>query len=220
MKKEKKKETKKEKDNKEPSGAPPSKPRGRPRAFDKDEALRSALTLFWTRGYEATSISDLREVMGVTSPSLYAAFGNKDSLFLECVELYSRDYLGEIVTSLFQSATAKAGIEKILFQFGALYAGAGHPKGCLIVAGATNCGPEAAVVEADLKRRRIEGVALLRERIQKGIQAGEFRSRVDAGELAEFYSAVLLGLAMRARDGATRKDMESTARMSLSAWPR
>ena len=205
---------------KKKAGLGPKNPRGRPRAFDRDVALRHALELFWARGYEATSISDLKEAMGITAPSLYAAFGNKDALFMECVELYSRDYLGEIFTSLFQSGTARAAIEKIMLQFGALYAGAGHPKGCLIVAGATNCGPEAAVIEADLKRRRAEGVALLRGRIQKGIQAGEFKSRVDAGELAEFYSAVLLGLAMRARDGASRKEMESTARTSLLAWPR
>lgn len=205
---------------KEKTGPTPKKLRGRPRAFDRDVALRRALELFWARGYEATSISDLKEEMGITAPSLYAAFGNKDALFLECVELYSRDYLGEIFTALFQPGTARAAIESILLRFGALYAGAGHPKGCLIVAGATNCGPEAAVIEADLKRRRIEGVTLLRDRIQKGIQAGEFKSRVDAGELAEFYSAVLLGLAMRARDGAARKEMESTARTSLLAWPR
>lgn len=205
---------------KEKAGVAPGKTRGRPRAFDRDEALRSALELFWARGYEATSISDLKDAMGITSPSLYAAFGNKDALFMECVELYSRDYLGEIFTSLFQAGTAKAAIEKVLLRFGALYAGAGHPKGCLIVAGAANCGPEAEVIEADLKRRRTEGVALLRDRIQKGIQAGEFKSRVDAGELAEFYSAVLLGLAMRARDGASRKEMETTARTSLLAWPR
>jgi TetR/AcrR family transcriptional regulator, copper-responsive repressor len=196
------------------------KMRGRPRAFDRDKALRSALELFWTRGYEATSISDLKEGMGITAPSLYAAFGNKDALFLECVELYSRDYLGEIFTSLFQPGTAKAAIERVMLRFGALYAGAGHPKGCLIVSGAANCGPEAAMIEADLKRRRIEGVALLRDRIQKGVQAGEFKSRVDAGEWAEFYAAVLLGLAMRARDGASRKEMETTARISLLAWPR
>lgn len=202
------------------AGEEPRKPRGRPRAFNRDEALRRALELFWARGYEATSISDLKAGMGITAPSLYAAFGNKDGLFLECVELYSRDYLGEIFTSLFQPGTAKAAIERIMLRFGALYAGAGHPKGCLIVAGAVNCGPEAAAIEADLKRRRTEGVALLRGRIQKGIQAGEFKSRVDAGELAEFYSAVLLGLAMRARDGAARKEMESTARTSLLAWPR
>ena len=205
---------------KEKAGLAPKKTRGRPRAFDRDEALRRALDLFWARGYEATSISDLKEAMGITAPSLYAAFGNKDGLFLECVELYSRDYLGEIVASFFQAATAKAAIERMLLRLGALYAGAGHPKGCLIVAGATNCGPEAALIEADLKRRRTEGVALLRDRIQKGIQAGEFKSRVDAGELAEFYSAVLLGLAMRARDGASRKEMEATARTSLLAWPR
>lgn len=205
---------------KKKAGVAPGKTRGRPRAFDRDVALRSALDLFWARGYEATSISDLKEAMGITAPSLYAAFGNKDGLFLECVELYTRDYLGEIVSSFFQAGTAKAAIESMLLRFGALYAGAGHPKGCLIVAGAANCGPEAAVIEADLKRRRTEGVALLRDRIQKGIQAGEFKSRVEAGELAEFYSAVLLGLAMRARDGASRKEMETTARTSLLAWPR
>jgi TetR/AcrR family transcriptional regulator, copper-responsive repressor len=204
---------------KEKAILPAPKPRGRPRAFDRAQALQSALELFWKRGYEATSISDLKEALGIESPSLYSAFGSKEGLFRECVELYAAEYLAAIGAALFQSKTAKAGMERLLAQFAAHYAGGGHPKGCLVVSAATNCSASAALIEADLKRRRSAGVEMLQQRIKRGLEAGEFSGRVDAGELARFYSTVLLGMAMRARDGATQKELEATAKMALLAWP-
>jgi AcrR family transcriptional regulator len=196
-----------------------SKPRGRPREFNKDAALRKALTLFWKNGYEATSISDLKQALGIESPSLYSAFGSKEELFGECVELYSAMYLSEIMRSLSQAKSAKTGVERLLLQFASHYSGDGHPKGCLVVSAATNCSSESGRVEADLKRRRITGVQLIRQRIESGIQAGEFKGKADAEELARFYSAVLLGMAMRARDGASYQELEATARMALRGWP-
>jgi AcrR family transcriptional regulator len=198
---------------------PESKPRGRPREFNKDAALRQALTLFWKNGYEATSISDLKKALGIESPSLYSAFGSKEGLFGECVELYSALYLSEIMQSLVESKSAKAGIERLLLQFASHYSGDGHPKGCLVVSAATNCSPESGRVEADLKRRRITGVHLIRQRIESGIKAGEFKGKPDAEGLARFYSAVLLGMAMRARDGASYQELEATAKMALRGWP-
>lgn len=182
-------------------------------------ALRQALTLFWKNGYEATSIADLKTALGIESPSLYSAFGSKEGLFGECVELYSAMYLSEIMQSLSQAKSAKAGIERLLLQFASHYSGDGHPKGCLVVSAATNCSPDSGHVEADLRHRRITGVQLIRQRIESGIKAGEFKGKVDAEELARFYSAVLLGMAMRARDGAPYEELEATARMALRSWP-
>jgi AcrR family transcriptional regulator len=197
-----------------------AKPRGRPRAFDRDKAVEQAIGLFWKRGYEATSVADLKKALGIESPSLYAAFGSKDGLFRECVDRYSARYLADIGRALMASETARAGVELLLLRFAAHYAGAGHPKGCLVVSAATNCSLAAAAIENDLKHRRGEGVDLVLKRIRQGIEAGEFRSKPDAGELARYYSAVLLGMAMRARDGGSLKELETTARMALLAWPR
>src|SRR5256885_11333451 len=68
----------------------PVKPRGRPREFDREAALEQAIDVFWRHGYEATSVSDLTAAMGINPPSLYAAFGDKEKLFLEAVERYQQ----------------------------------------------------------------------------------------------------------------------------------
>ena len=62
--------------------------RGRPRAFDMDKALDAALDLFWRKGYEGTSIADLTKAMGINPPSLYAAFGGKETLFHQALDRY------------------------------------------------------------------------------------------------------------------------------------
>jgi AcrR family transcriptional regulator len=181
--------------------------------------LAKAVALFWKRGYEATSVSDLKKALGIESPSLYAAFGSKEDLFRECVERYSREYLAGITGSMERAATARAGIEAVLTGLAAHYAGAGHPKGCLVVSGAVNCGPEARRIEAELRRRRAAGAELMQRRIERGVAPGEFRSAVDCGALSEFFATVLLGMAQRARDGASREELERIAALSLSRWP-
>lgn len=79
---------------------PPPIRRGRLRAFDRDVALHQAMKLFWIRGYEATSIADLTEAMGVGSTSLYAAFGSKDELYAEALNFYYTTYGGARVETL------------------------------------------------------------------------------------------------------------------------
>ncbi|WP_159715897.1 TetR/AcrR family transcriptional regulator, partial [Geminicoccus flavidas] len=81
----------------------PARPRGRPRAFDREAALAKATRLFWLKGYEATSISDLTEAMGIGSPSLYAAFGSKEALYLEALRYYA-DHYGDLVWGRYGSA--------------------------------------------------------------------------------------------------------------------
>src|SRR5690606_10983188 len=87
--------------------------RGRPREFDPDQALASALGVFWSKGYEGTSMTDLTEAMGITKPSLYAAFGNKEALFSRALDLYEREklaYIGEAMAA----PTTKGVAEKLL----------------------------------------------------------------------------------------------------------
>src|SRR5213082_3312703 len=76
--------------------------KGRPREFDIDEALAAALRVFWSKGYEGASLTDLTEAMGITRPSLYAAFGNKESLFRKALDLYEREKLAYMDEALKQ----------------------------------------------------------------------------------------------------------------------
>src|SRR5229473_1018356 len=87
---------------------------GRPRGFDRDAALKAAMYLFWRKGFAAASMNDLCDAMGVSSPSLYAAFGSKEALYLEAVEQYVRTQGPPVWDKLAEGATACAGIENLL----------------------------------------------------------------------------------------------------------
>src|SRR6266446_8126011 len=115
------------------AAAAPAKPRGRPRSFDREQALERAMQVFWKQGYEATSIHDLTRAMGINPPSLYAAFGDKERLFMEAVERY-QEQRRQSVTKVFDEApTAKEAVHRLLREAASRLACSGHPRGCMLV---------------------------------------------------------------------------------------
>ncbi|WP_235498045.1 TetR/AcrR family transcriptional regulator [Frankia sp. R43] len=190
---------------------------GRPREFDRATALERALVLFWDRGYETTSIADLTAAMGVAPPSLYAAFGSKRALFDEVLDAYCERYRSFMVRALREEPTFRRGLERLLREAAAAYTRPDRPPGCLVVSTAVNCGsPE---VEQSLRALRNSGVEALEHRIDAAIRAGELPVGTDARSLAVFTGVVLQGMAQQARDGTTRRELESTALIAISAWP-
>ncbi len=103
-----------------------TKPRGRPRSFDREAALRKATLTFWEQGYEATSIADLTRVMGIAAPSLYAAFGDKRTLFGEVVETYATHFGGFGDRAMDEEPTARRGVARMLREAAAEYTAAGR----------------------------------------------------------------------------------------------
>lgn len=195
----------------------PVKTRGRPRSFDRDEALERAMQVFWRQGYEATSLNDLTTAMGINPPSLYAAFGDKERLFLEAVSRYEASRQGPARCVLEEETTARAAIERMLRETAGELSKSSQPKGCMLITAATNC--SATSIQAALADRRAEQKARIRQRIAQGIGAGELPRGTDAGALADFYATVLTGMSMQARDGATRKALLATAETAMRAWP-
>jgi AcrR family transcriptional regulator len=192
--------------------------KGRPRSFDRDDALRRAMMLFWKHGYDATSVSLLTETMGIGAPSLYAAFGDKRALFKEALDHYMKSY-GSFMGRLFQAGEAdpRAAVEHMLLEAAAMFTSAEHPPGCMIIECATNCAPESAAVERRLRTIRAGTVRALEEKITNG--ARRLPPRASARALALFFSATLQGMSAQARDGASREELEAVARIALSAWP-
>jgi AcrR family transcriptional regulator len=198
----------------------PSKPRGRPRGFDRDQALEAAMRLFWARGFEATSINDLTEAMGVTPPSLYGAFGDKKRLFLEAVDHYLAASSHPARAALSGEPTAEKAVRRLMLTAVDRFAGAGTPKGCLVVLGATNCAEESAdIVEALAARRRL-GVEAVRARLMAGQAAGELAEGTDVDALADLVTATVFGLAIKARDGVSRKALKASVEQFIKLWPR
>src|SRR5437870_3161165 len=104
--------------------------RGRPREFDPEQALAAALRVFWQHGYEGASMTELTEAMGITKPSLYACFGNKEALFRKALDLYERDKLAYIGQAL-EEPTARKVAERLLRGALATHCGGTDPQGCL-----------------------------------------------------------------------------------------
>ena len=196
----------------------PRRKTGRPLSFDRDAALHRAMLLFWRHGYEATSISELTASMGVTPPSIYAAFGDKKRLFLEAVARY----LSGPVTphGIIEAApTARDAAWGLLNAAATGFTGADTPPGCLLASSAISCSAAAADVQAELAAIRREIEACLCRRIVKAIEAGEINGETDADALAGHVMAVIQGMSTLARDGAAREKLTRVAATAMMAWP-
>lgn len=192
--------------------------RGRPRGFDRDEALRQAMIVFWERGYEGASLDALTNAMGINRPSLYAAFGCKEALFREAVELYGRTEGGVTARALSDAATARGAVETMLRGNVDAYADPRTPAGCMIVLSATLGTPENAAVRDFLADCRADAQASLARRLKRGISEGDLPKDADAAAIAAFYSTVLQGLSYQSRSGASRKAMHRTVDYAMAAW--
>jgi AcrR family transcriptional regulator len=193
---------------------------GRPRSFDRDDALKHAMMVFWKHGYEATSIALLTEAMGIGAPSLYAAFGDKRALFEEALDCYAKTYGAFTVQALREETDARAAVERLLREAAVAFTSKDHPPGCLVVSAATNCSPQSASVQKRLKSLRSLTVRALEEKIASAKSGGRLPPGVDVRSLALFYSSMLQGMSAQARDGATREELEAIAATALRAWPR
>jgi AcrR family transcriptional regulator len=193
--------------------------RGRPRAFDRDMALEAAMRLFWTRGYEATSIADLAEAMGINPPSLYAAFGDKRRLFAEAVERYRKGPGGFAAEAFAGAATAREAITRLLDRVAEVYVDPACPRGCMVIHAGQNCARGDEEVAEALALIRRETQRFIRARLEEGAQSGEVNADADPAELAAFYAAVLQGMSTQARDGASASELRAIAGRAMAAWP-
>ena len=193
-------------------------PRGRPREFCVEGALAAALRVFWSKGYEGTSLTDLTEAMGITRPSLYAAFGNKEALFRKALDLYQREKL-EYVGRALAEPTAR-GVAEVLLR-GAVnnVCNPGEPHGCLGVITASACGEEAQSVRQEvLKRGQVIREALI-ERLDRAKAENDLPAHVDTQGLTSLLFAMLQGISVQAGGGATQEELERLVDTGLALWP-
>lgn len=197
----------------------PFRPRGRPRGFDRDNVLDRAMRLFWERGYEGTSVSELTAAMGITPPTLYTFFGDKERLFLEAVERYESRVGCFAAKALTEEPTAERSIRRLLLGAVDSFSNSRGPKGCLVVLGATNCTVESNDVFAALAERRRAAETAVRRRIAAGRSAGELAKHADVEALTGLITTTLFGLAIKARDGASRAALRKIVAQAMRAWP-
>jgi AcrR family transcriptional regulator len=191
--------------------------RGRPREFDTDEALGEALRVFWMKGYEGASLTDLTEAMGITRPSLYAAFGNKETLFRQALDLYEKDklaYIGEAV----EAPTARAVAETLLI--GAVdVATGGECRGCMGVISSVACQSVEPSIRDDVNARAESARQLIIDRMQQAIDDGDFAVPTNAIAMTRYLLALMQGISVQAQSGATRQELMEVAESALLSWP-
>src|SRR3981081_3807186 len=191
---------------------------GRPREFDVDKALELALQVFWRKGYEGASMTDLTETMGLTKPSLYSAFGNKEELFRKALDRYV-DGPGGYVQVALAKPTVRGVVEHLLYEAADAVTDPNHPPGCLAVQGALSCGDAAESIKQELMSRRANGEQDLRKRFERAIAEGDLPAGSDAADLAAYISAILQGMAVQAAGGTSRAQLRKIAEMALRTWP-
>lgn len=192
--------------------------KGRPREFCVDQALAEALHVFWAKGYDGASMADLTEAMGITKPSLYAAFGNKEALFHKALDLYESEKL-EYTRSALQQPTARRVAEYYLRGGVDVHAAEGEPQGCMGLMSSLACSPEAESIKADVISRRASSQRALVERFEQAKREGDLPAHIDAAGLTSFLYAILQGITVQAGAGASRAELEKLVDTSLALWP-
>ncbi|WP_046726867.1 TetR/AcrR family transcriptional regulator [Streptomyces humi] len=193
--------------------------RGRPRSFDREVALVQATLLFWQHGYEGTSVADLTAAMGISPPSLYAAFGDKRALFTEVVDRYGSTFGAFMGNALAEESDARTGFARMLDEAAVSYTDPTHPAGCLVISAATNYSPATADVERDLRTRRAANIGSFEERLNEAKALGSLPAGTDTRALAVYFAAVVQGLSQQARDGATTEELRRVAAYAMAVWP-
>jgi AcrR family transcriptional regulator len=196
-----------------------SRPAGRPRAFDVHKVLDRALRVFWSKGYAGASLSDLTRAMGINRPSLYAAFGDKETLFRKALDRYADGPAAHVHEALHEP-TARGVVERLLHGAADLNTAPRNPRGCLLVQGGLACGEATDSIRRVLNSRRAAGEAAIRRRFQRAKSEGDLPPDADPADLARYVATVLYGMAVQAVGGASRGELQRTIEMALRAWPR
>jgi AcrR family transcriptional regulator len=191
---------------------------GRPRSFDIDRALDRALRVFWRKGYEGASLSDLTKAAGVNRPSLYAAFGDKEALFRKALDRYLHGPAAYTQEAL-KEPTARAVVERLLRGAADLNTAPRNPGGCLTVQGALACGETGDSIRKELAAYRAAGEDAIRRRFQRAKSEGDLPAQVSPADLARYVATILYGMAVQAAGGASQGKLQRVVEMTLRTLP-
>jgi len=193
--------------------------KGRPREFDPDEALDKAMMVFWQQGFEGASLTDLTEAMGISRPSLYAAFGNKEELFRRALLRYVETGPAAEHRAALAEPTSRAVVGRLLRYKAESLTDPCHPLGCMVVRGEFSCGEAEQTIKDELAALRCNGEAALAERFERAKAEGDLPESSNPAALARYISALIQGMSVQASGGATREQLIDVAEMAVASWP-
>ncbi len=176
------------------------------------------MRVFWRKGYEGTSLTDLTEAMKINRPSLYAAFGSKEALFRKALDRYAEGPASYLRAAM-NAPTARSAVEQILFGAVDLLSNPLNPSMCLIAQGTLVSGEDADPIRREVAARRQKGEAGLQARLERAVSDGELPLNTDAASLAQYFVTVMRGLGISALSGSSREELLNVARTALQVWP-
>jgi AcrR family transcriptional regulator len=193
--------------------------RGRPKNFDRSVALHQAMKLFWERGYEGASFDDLTAAMGLSASSFYNSFGSKERLYQEATEAYMAAAGKWFTGELNADTDTKTAFHRLLTAAAREFTRNDLPTGCMISLACTQVPPALTCLRETMVGYRGAAQSAMAARIQRGIDEGDVPKDTDVEALAAFYSALSRGLAVQARDGASRERLQEIVEVGMRAWP-
>ena len=193
--------------------------RGRPREFDRERALKSALKVFWEKGYAPASVAELCEVMEIRPPSLYAAFGSKAGLFLEALEFYERTYWDAPSKRFEEEPDIYRAIARFFEEAATILLSPDTPCGCMVVLAAVNISPEEAEIIETVRKCRQDTKRMFAERLRRAITDGQIPADTDVPALAGALNTFLEGLSLQARDGLFQCELKAMGALAVRMLP-
>ena len=184
--------------------------KGRPRGFDEDQAIDSAMRVFWEKSFEGTTMTDLTDATGLSRSSIHAAFGSKEGLFIKAVERYQAGPMRYIPKALAEHTFPRA-IESLFRGMVTFLQIPGNPKGCLFIHGALACAPDGVLVTKIMTEWRKSIENLIKERIQRAQRDGELSRAVNAGDYARYIGSIMIGIGIQAVNGAGKDELTRVA---------
>ena len=192
---------------------------GRPRKFDKDLALDIAMKVFMQKGYEATSITDITEALGINRPSVYAAFGNKEALFAQALGRYIQGpiaYLGEVLSE----KTSREVVRQLLMKsVDLIVSSAEQPRGCLAVQSSISSELAAAGIQQHIVNGLHQIELNIKHRFERAIEEGDLPKDTDAWMLTKYVTTLHKGLSIQATNGANAEELRGIVEVALNCWP-
>lgn len=195
--------------------------RGRPRTFDIDFALDRAVEVFWKHGFQDASMHELTEAMGLSKPSLYAAFGDKESLYLKTLERYIALLINRNAASLNNEADGRSAVEAFLRSVAKMLVDPELPGGCFIINGTADCGGSTipASVEMALRAALQGSEMMVLERLKRAQAEGDLPRESSAEALAAMFGSLIAGLAVLAKSGAGEAKLNTVIDTAMAVWP-